>query len=161
MDTTHLIPCLVFRSMPIEIRESRILVTKQPWDVFYKRKMSVISFLERIKIYNVKLANVKWLRLVIVGFRFVRGEEVLPPSLEDANTWAVVPSCVAHPPEATKVALDDDVFCGFGILEIRVDLRPRVSGELEYRRDEAGMDMYHPESKADVEHAQAGTGHPF
>jgi len=109
---THLIPCLAFRSMPIEIREPRILVTKQPWDVFYKREMSVISVFVRIKIYNVKLANVKWLQLFIVGFRFVRWEEVLPPSLEDANTWAIVPSCVAHPPEATKVTLDDDVLCG-------------------------------------------------
>jgi len=94
--------------MPIEIRESRILVPKQPWDVFYKRKMSIITLVVCIKVYNIELANVKG-SLDLVGFESLRWEEVLPPSLEDANPRAIVPTFAAHPTEAHNVTLDDDV----------------------------------------------------
>jgi len=107
MHTTHLIRCLAFRSMPVEIRESRILVPKQPWDMFYKRKMSVITLLEGIKVYNVELANVKWLG--VAGFGSLGCEKVLPSSLEDAYTRAIVPTFAAHPTEAPKVTLNDDM----------------------------------------------------
>jgi len=48
MDTTYLIRCLAFGRMPVEIREWRILIAKQPWDMFYKIKMPVITLLEGI-----------------------------------------------------------------------------------------------------------------
>ena len=108
MDTTHLIRCLEFDRMPVEIRESRILVPKQAWDMFYKRKMSVITLLVRIKVYNVELADVKG-SLGVVGFGSLRWEEVLPSSLEDAYARAIVPTFAAHPTEAPKVTLDDDM----------------------------------------------------
>ena len=88
--------------MSIEIRESQILVLKQAWDVFYKRKMTMITFVVCIKVYNVKLANVKG-SLGPVGFRGLRWEEVLPPPLEDAYARAIVPTFAAHPTEAHKV----------------------------------------------------------
>lgn len=59
-------------------------------------------------------------RLALSGLRW---EEVLPPPLEDAYARAIVPTFAAHPTEAHKVTLDDNVLYRFGVLEIRVDLQ--------------------------------------
>jgi hypothetical protein len=44
--------------MAIEIRESRAGAAKKSWDVFYERKVSGVAFFERVKVHNVKLADV-------------------------------------------------------------------------------------------------------
>jgi hypothetical protein len=52
----------------------------------------------------------------------IQREEVLPPALEDTHARAVIPTCMPHPAQAHWVALDDNVFCRLGILEIPINL---------------------------------------
>lgn len=130
MDTTYLIRCLVHRPVPIEIRKSRAGAAKKSWDVFDKSKVPAIAFMESIKVHDVKLSDVDTFRDRFsfrwqhngVGVIENRREEILPPSLEDAHARAVVPTFLPYPLQARRVALDDDMFYGLGILEICINL---------------------------------------
>jgi hypothetical protein len=57
------------------------------------------------------------------------------------------------------VALDDDMLCGLGILEIRVNLNG-ASEEDEYM-EEVEVDSHHPNSESNVEYTKARPWHPF
>ena len=50
--------CLVLFCMPIKLGKAWAGTSTKPWDVFYDRKVSTVAFLERIKVYDVKLADV-------------------------------------------------------------------------------------------------------
>jgi hypothetical protein len=92
--------------------------------------MSPVALLKRVKVHDVKLANVK--RLIVlfrVRFpifeKFGRSrffEEILPPSLKDAYTRSVIPTVTLHPAERSRMTLDDDMLCRVGILKICINL---------------------------------------
>jgi len=99
--------------------------------VSYEREVPAVAFLECIKVHHVKLdrpCTVQfslWWRQSVnergVGIKR-RREEVSPPPLKDAHRRAIVPTCMPHPAQARWVALDDNVLCGWGVLEILGDL---------------------------------------
>jgi hypothetical protein len=105
--------------MPVEIGESRAGAAKESRDMSYERKVPTVAFMECVKVHDVKLADIDRHDTVFVE---IGREEVLPPPLEDGHARAVIPTCMPHPAQARWVALDDNVLCGLGILEIRVNL---------------------------------------
>jgi hypothetical protein len=56
------------------------------------------------------------------------------------------------------MALDDDMLCGLGVLEIRVDLG---STSKEEYMNESEVDTHHPNTKSNVEDAEVRDWHPF
>jgi len=56
------------------------------------------------------------------------------------------------------VTFDDDMFCGLGVLEIRVDL---CSTSKEEYTNKSEVDTHHPDTKSNIEDAEARDWHPF
>jgi hypothetical protein len=77
--------------MPIKIGRARAGISKKPWGVFYESKVPTVAFLERIKVYDIKLADVNGSGTDI-GIGLWRQEKVLPTPLQDAHTWPIVPT---------------------------------------------------------------------
>ena len=131
----------------------------------YESKVPTVAFLKCVKVHHIKLADIEQSSTVGVrlslsgGWRSerapggvveLRREEVLPAPLEDAHTWAVIPTCVPHPAQAGWVAFDDNVHCGLGILEILVDLYNGRRLREGLRGGSRGVDTHHPDPESDV-----------
>jgi hypothetical protein len=143
--------------MPVKKGESRAGAAKKSRDVFDESEVPTVAFLERVKVHDVKLADVNRSRTVgvrttikddpSVSAELQRRKKVLPPSLEDAHARPVIPTCTPHPLQTRWVAFDDDMLRGLSILKICINLYSAIKEEYVAKFK---VDMHHSNPKSNV-----------
>jgi hypothetical protein len=103
--------------MPVEEGKTGAWAAKQFWDIFDEIHMTMIAFHERVKVHDVKLANVNGMDKIsavrtgtVIRQRLGSCENILPSPFENTYAWALMPTIMPHPSNACGVTFNDKVF---------------------------------------------------